>query len=83
LNLSLPTPESIIAFSICLGIACTIFGALLGQKYEAQKINGTVDLNEALRFAYEESDHLRQVIRERNRKESIASLPLFDYEDHK
>lgn len=83
MNLSLPTPESIIAFSICLGVACTIFGALLGQHYESEKREGTRELDRALRFAYEEADALREIIRDKERRARIAALPVFDYEDHK
>ena len=83
MNLSLPTPESIVAFSVCLGIACTIFGALLGQSYESEKREGTRALTKALVFAYEEADALREIIRQKDQKARTAALPVFDYEAHK
>lgn len=83
MNISLPTPESIIAFSFCFGIACTIFGALLGQAYESEKREGTRALRKALRFAYEESDGLREIIRHKEQMDRIESTPLFDYENHR
>jgi hypothetical protein len=83
MTISLPTPESIIAFSFCLGVACAIFGALLGQAYESEKREGTRALRKALRFAYEESDGLREIIRHKEQMDRIESFPLFNYEDHK
>lgn len=83
MNLSLPTPEAIIAYSICLGAACLILGALLGQSFEQEKREGTRDLSSALRDAYKESDALREEIYQiRLAARPQERTPLFDYEAH-